>query len=306
MLKVIFMGTPKFAVPILDALNNKYEVILVVTQPDKVQGRKQEIVVSPVKEYALSHNLNIVQPIALKDIKEDIVNLHADLIITAAFGQFIPESILNSSKYKPINCHGSLLPKYRGGSPIQTCIKNGDNKTGITIMYMEKKMDAGDILAVKELDILDSDNAETIFDKMSLIAKDLLLDTILKVIDGTIKPIKQNEEEVTFAYNITKEEELLDFNKTARECFNHIRAYYPDPATYFVLEDGLNIKVYDSIEVKDSTSYTPGTLFVLNKKHLCVACGNNTILELLKIKPSGKSLINGVDFINGIGRKYLN
>ncbi len=307
MQKVIFMGTPMFSKVVLEGLyNNKdYDIICVITKPDSLVGRKQEISITPVKEFALSHDLKVLQPNKLKEIESDIINMKPDLIITAAFGEFVPDSILACSKYKPINCHGSILPKYRGGSPIQTAIKNGETSTGITIMYMEHKMDAGDILAIKEVNIEDNDTSESLFDKLSYVARDLLLETLPKVIDGSINPIKQNEEDASFCHNITKEEELLDFNKLNIEVYNHIRAYYPDPATYFELPDKLVLKVYESKPLDEKTTLNPGTLFVLNKKHLCIACGNNTVLELIKIKPSGKNIINGCDFINGVGRKYL-
>lgn len=304
MLKIIFMGTPEFSVPILEALDNTYDVIAVVTQPDALVGRHRILTPSPVKKYAVEHNIKVFQPEHIKEEYDNLIALNADLIVTAAYGQFVGTKLLHAPKFKAINCHGSLLPKYRGGSPVQTAIKNGEKETGITIMYMEKQMDAGDILSVKKIPILESDTAESMFKKLSIVARDLLLETIPLLVDGKITPIKQNEEEVSFAYNISKEEELLDFTKDARSLFNQIRAYYPDPATYFMLKDDV-IKVYSSKVSDLTTNKEPGSIILDVKNKLLVACGNGTVLELLEIKPAGKNKMNAKDFINGGLRKYL-
>ena len=207
--KIVFMGTPNFAVPILEALINEYKVIGVVTQPDKLVGRKQVLTMSPVKECALKHNIPVFQPIKIRTDYQAIVDTHPDLIVTAAYGQIVGMELLDSPKYRSINVHGSLLPKYRGGSPIQTAIKNGETVTGITIQYMEKGMDTGYILSSAVMPIEFDDTSETLFDKLSILGRDLLLKTIPDLIDGKITPIKQNEADATFAYNIKKEEEEI-------------------------------------------------------------------------------------------------
>ena len=304
MLKIIFMGTPEFSVPILEALDQKYDVIAVVTQPDKEVGRHRVLTPTPVKEYATAHNIPVYQPEHIKDEYDNLISLGADLIVTAAYGQFVGMKLLNSPKYRSINCHASLLPLYRGGAPIHQSIKNGDSKTGVSIMYMEKKMDAGDIISTVEVPILDSDNCGTMFNKLSLAGRDLLMDTIPLLIEGKITPIKQDEEKATFAYNVTKEEQLLNFKQTNREVFNHIRAYNPHPIAFFERKNDL-IKVYDSIESNLTTDLEPGTLFVHEKNHLMVACGNRTVLELLSIQAPGKKQMSAKDFINGGLRKYL-
>ena len=182
MLRIVFMGTPEFSVPILEALIEKYEVIGVVTQPDKCVGRKKELVASPVKQCALAHNIKVFQPEKIRKEYEDIVALNPDLIVTAAYGQLVGMKLLNAPKYRSINVHASLLPKYRGGAPIHQAIKNGDKETGITIMYMEKEMDAGDILGVRKVKIEDSDTCGSMFNKLSLVGRDLLLETIDKLV----------------------------------------------------------------------------------------------------------------------------
>ncbi len=306
MIKILFMGTPKFSVPILDALANdeRYEIVGVVTQPDKIGGRGHNLIMSPVKEYAIEKNFKIFQPEHIKDQYDELINLGADIIITAAYGQFVGTRLLDSPRFKAINCHGSLLPKYRGGSPIQTAIKNGDKETGITIMYMIKEMDAGDIIAQRSIPIEDSDTNGTLFDKLSYLARDLLMDTLPLIIEGKINPIKQDESLVTFAYNIKKEEELIDFNLDARSIFNQIRAFNPEPTAYMKLKDD-EIKVYESIVLDETSDLKPGSILLNQKGHLKMVCGNKTVLEILSLKPAGKKLMTGRDFLNGHVNKYL-
>ena len=306
MLKILFMGTPAFSVTILKALveNKNYEVVGVVTQPDRLGGRGNKIIMSPVKEYSLEAGLKIFQPEKIKDQYDDLISLNPDIIITAAYGQFVGSKLLEYPKYKAINCHGSLLPKYRGGSPIQTAIKNGDKETGITIMYMEKKMDAGDIIAQKKIEILDSDNSGTLFEKLALVARDLLLETLPKIISGEIKAVKQNEDEVSFAPNITKEEELIDFNLEARQIFNQVRALNPNPIAYMKLKDD-EIKIYETKVLVEISDLEPGSILLNQKGHFKMVCGKKTVLEILSLKPAGKKLMTGRDFLNGHINKYL-
>lgn len=303
-LKIVFMGTPEFAVPILEALIEKYQVIGVVTQPDKFVGRKQVLTMSPVKECAIKHHIPIFQPIKIRVDYEEIKNLNPDLIVTAAYGQLVGMELLDSPKYRSINVHGSLLPKYRGGSPIQTAIKNGETETGITIQYMEKGMDTGDILAMKAIPIENTDTSETLFAKLSIVGRDLLLETIPNLIDGKIIPIKQNEEDATFAYNIKKEEEALNLNKPAIELYNQIRAFIPSPVANLTLDDEL-IKIYASRVSTKTHNQTPGTIIDVAKDYFTIACGNNTALDILKLQPAGKKIMDARDYINGGLKKHL-
>lgn len=304
MLKIVFMGTPTFGVPILEALIAKYEVIGVVTQPDKRVGRKQELVMSPVKICALQHNIPVFQPEKIRKDCEDIMALMPDLIVTAAYGQLVGMKLLNSPKYRSINVHASLLPLYRGGAPIHQAIKDGQKKTGVTIMYMEKEMDAGDILAQREIEILDEDNCGTMFEKLSYLGRDLLMETIEGLCNHTITPIPQNAELATFAYNITKEEEQLDLNQNARTVFNHIRAYNPNPIAYMLIK-GEPLKIYVSRVVDEVHQLEPGTIYIKEKNRVFVACGEQTVLELLVVQPVGKKVMQAKDFANGALRKYL-
>ena len=302
--KIVFMGTPKLSVPILEALIEKYNVIGVVTQPDKEVGRKRILTPSPVKECALKYNIPVFQPRRIRKEYEDIKALNPDIIVTAAYGQIVGMELLDSPKFRSINVHGSLLPKYRGGAPIQRSIMNGDEYTGITIMYMEKGMDSGDILSQRALKIEDVDNNETVFEKMSYLGRDLLLETLPKLINGEITPIKQNEDEVTYAYNIEPEEEQLDFTKSAKEVFNHIRALSPAPGAYFMLK-GEKIKIYSSCVTELTHDTEIGSIINVSKKGFMIACGNNTVLDILEIQQTGKNKISARDFANGALRKYL-
>lgn len=304
MLKIVFMGTPSFGVPILEALIKEYDVIGVVTQPDKEVGRKKEVVASPVKKCALAHGISVFQPTKIRVDYQEIIDLEPDLIVTAAYGQIVGMKLLNAPKYRSINVHGSLLPKYRGGAPIQVAIKNGEAETGVTIMYMEKAMDAGDILMQGAIPIEDDDTSGTMFEKLSYLGRDLLMKTIPLLVEGKIVPEKQDESKITFAYNITPAEESLDFNQSARSVFNHIRAYNPAPIAHMMLED-LMIKVYASRVVDMSHQEKNGTILKATKTGFLVACGNNTVLEILEVQPSGKKVMRASDFANGALRKYL-
>lgn len=304
MLRIVFMGTPSFSVPILEALIKEYEVALVVTQPDKEVGRKKELTMSPVKECALKHNIPVFQPEKIRADYQPIIDANPDLIVTAAFGQIIGTKVLNYPKYRSINVHASLLPKYRGGAPIHYSVINGDKETGVTIMYMEKTMDAGDILSQKAIPILEEDTTGSMFEKLSIVGRDLLMETIPALIKGEITPIKQNPEEVTFAYNITKEEECLDLNKDARSLFNQIRGLLPAPVAYMVLK-GDNIKVYNAKVSETTHNKEVGTILGKTKKYFTVACGNGTALDIYELQVSGKKRVLASDFVNGGLAKYM-
>ena len=300
-LKVIFMGTPDFCVPILEKLNEECNVIGVVTQPDKEVGRKKEIVYSPIKKKALELGLSVLQPIKIRNEYEDIINLNADIIITCAYGQIIPEIILNNPKYGCINVHASLLPKLRGGAPIHKAIIYGYEKTGITIMYMDKGMDTGDMISKVEVVIEDTDTAETLHDKLQKVSVPLLMDTLPSIINGTNDRVKQEESEVTFAYNVSREEEHVNFNKTSREVFNHIRGLNSWPGAYSTLEDK-NIKLWLSKINDKKYDEKPGTIVNLDKNGLEVVTSDGSIL-ITELQVPGKRKMLVKDFINGVNKE---
>ena len=303
-MKVIFMGTPDFAVPIVEAISKVHQVVLVVTQPDVYNYKKKEIVFNPVKKWAVENSIEVFQPEKIRLDYQKVLDTEADIIVTAAYGQIVSEEVLNHPRLKSINVHGSLLPKYRGGAPIQRSIINGDDKTGITIMYMAKKMDAGDILVQKELPILDSDNQDTVFHKLSILGSEMINQVIEKLDKGLINPVPQNEAEVTYAWNLSKEDEHIDFTKDARSVFNQIRGFNSNPTGYILFE-GLNVKVYSS-KVSTKTHHTEvGRIVGINKDSFDVSCANGTVISLLEIQLPSKKKMMVRDFLNGQGKKML-
>lgn len=301
--KIVFMGTPKFAVPVLEMLIENYGVDLVITQPDKKVGRKKVLTPPPVKVVALENNIKVLQPEKIstdEDTYNTLKELNPDIIITAAYGQLVPEKILEIPKHKCINVHGSLLPKLRGGAPIQYSILEDHGKTGITIMYMVKKLDAGDMLSKVEVDILDSDNYETLHDKLSIAGRNLLNETLPKIFSGDISPEKQDDEEATFARNILREDEKIDWNASARDVFNKVRALDPTPGAFTYLEGNV-LKIWSTEEVKqdfESNFDKVGTIIKQDKKSIYILCGKNTVLKVNELQVSGKKRMPVVNFLS--------
>ena len=301
--KIVFMGTPKFAVPVLEMLIENYGVDLVITQPDKKVGRKKVLTPPPVKVVALENNIKVLQPEKIstdEDTYSILKELNPDIIVTAAYGQLVPEKILEIPKHKCINVHGSLLPKLRGGAPIQYSILEDHGKTGITIMYMVKKLDAGGMISKVEVDILDSDNYETLHDKLSIAGRDLLNETLPKIFSGDISPEKQDDEEATFARNILREDEKIDWNTSARDVFNKVRALDPTPGAFTYLEGNV-LKIWSTEEVKqdfESNFDKVGTIIKQDKKSIYILCGKNTVLKVNELQVSGKKRMPVVNFLS--------
>lgn len=302
-MRIVFMGTPDFAVPVLEGLIENYNVVGVVSQPDKKIGRKRILTPTDVKKVAVKHNIEVFQPIKIREDYQSILDLEPDIIVTCAYGQIIPKEILDYPKLGCINVHGSLLPKYRGGAPIHHAIINGEKETGITIMYMDEKMDSGDIISQKTIKINDCDTVETLWDKMSFLGRDLLLDTMPKIIASTNDRIKQNEEDVTFGFNIKREEEHLDFSKTSREVFNHIRGLSPIPSAYALLDDK-EIKIYNSSIFSKKYNGVYGEIVDINKEGIVVVCKDMSII-IKEVKPFGKKRMSATSYVNGIGKSNL-
>ena len=296
-IKVVFMGTPVFAVPVLEGLIKDYNVVLVVTQPDKLTGRHQTLEMSPIKKLALENNIDVYQPEKIRLEYEEVLKYEPDIIITCAYGQIIPKEILDYPRLGCINVHASLLPKLRGGAPIHKAIIDGYDKTGITIMYMDVKMDNGDIIAQEETPITDSDNLESLHDRLSIMGKELLLKTLPSILDGSNERIKQDENEVTFAYNIKREEEHIDFNKKAREVFNLIRGLSPFPGAYMILDDK-EFKVY-GCTIGNKTNNKPGVITNIYKEGIGISTLDGEII-LTDIKPFGKKRMSASSYVNGL------
>lgn len=299
------MGTPDFSVPVLKGLVEKgYEVKAVVTQPDKKVGRKQKITKTPAKIAAEELDIPVYQPVKLSGSSEldELIAMNADFIVTAAYGQFLPTKFLNSAKIAAVNVHGSLLPKYRGGAPIQYSLINGDKETGITIMEMVKKMDAGDIYAQQAIEIEPEDTAGSLFEKLSYLGRDLLLETLPKISDGSVQKVAQDEEKVVFSPNITKDQERITSKMTAKEANNLLRGLNPDPGAYMMV-NGKRFKVWKAEVADESTDLEAGSL-VENKGRFAISFANNTVLNLLEVQPAGKKKMPIQSFLNGQASKF--
>jgi methionyl-tRNA formyltransferase len=287
---------------VLKKLIEKTNVVLVVSQPDRAKDRKGNLLPTPTKQLAEENNIEVYQTNNIKQEYEYITSLNPDIIITCAYGQIIPSILLDTPKYKAINVHASLLPKLRGGSPLHKCLIDGYKETGVTIMYMAPGMDDGDMIKQRKIEILDHYNVGDIHDKLSIIGSELLLETLPSIFDGTNERIKQDESEVTFAYNIKKEEEKLDFTKTAREVHNHIRGLYPFPTSYTTL-NGEILKICES-RVGSKKSGECGKIVAIYDDGLGVMCSDSEII-ISRLKPAGKKEMSAKDFINGRGKDKL-
>ncbi|MBU0278510.1 methionyl-tRNA formyltransferase [Gemella sp. zg-1178] len=300
--KIVFMGTPNFSVPILKMLINDFGVNLVITQPDKKIGRKKILTPSPVKVLAEEHNIKVLQPINIshdEEVFNELKLLNPDIIITAAYGQLIPEKILNLPEYKCVNVHGSLLPELRGGAPIQYSILKDFKETGVTIMYMEKSLDSGDMISKASFPILDSDNYQSVHDKMSLLGRDLLKETLPNIFSKNINPVKQDHSQATFAPNISRKDEQINWNENARTIFNKIRAFDPAPGAFTYLDKDI-FKIWKAQEVFDieNNDKSVGTIIKQENNALFIKCGDNTVLKLLEVQMSGKKRVDIKSFLS--------
>lgn len=299
---IVFMGTPDFAVPVLQGLIDNYKVKAVVTQPDKPVGRDGKIKYSPVKQLALDNMILVLQPVNLKEEWKQITDLHPTLIVTCAYGQIVPREILVYPEYGCINVHASLLPKLRGGAPIHRAIINGFKETGVTIMHMAPSLDTGDIISQKSIEISETDTASTLHDKLSILGRDLLLETLPSIIDGTASRTKQDDFESTYASNISKEDEKIDFSKTKRQIYNQVRGLNSWPGAYAVLE-GKRIKVWECRTTDENYSILlDGKITNIYPDGIGVKCVNGEVV-LTVIQPEGKPKMKAADYLNGIQDK---
>lgn len=300
--KIVFMGTPIFAKIVLEKLIDVVDVIAVVCQPDKEVGRKKVLTKCPVKVFAEENNIMVLQPKKLRLEYQMINDLNPDMIITCAYGQILPKELLEYPKYKTINVHGSLLPLLRGGAPIQHSIIRGYDKTGITIMRTNVGMDDGDMISKKEVEILDSDNYDSLNLKLAEVGASLLIDTLPSVFDGSCKYIKQDDSKATFAYTIKREDEHIDFNKNAKDVFNQIRGLANVPGAYAIL-DGVEVKIYSS-RIGDDINSDSGCITNIYKDGIGIACLDKELI-ITKIQVPGKRIMDVKDYLNGIKKDEL-
>lgn len=300
-MKIIFMGTPDFSVPTLDAIKKDgNEIVLVVTQPDKKKGRKGILTPPPVKEWAVKNNISIFQPVKLRE-KQNIEKLEkyeADVIVVAAFGQILPKEVLDMPKYGCINVHASLLPKYRGASPIQWAILNGDDETGVTTMQMGVGLDDGDILLQKKVPISSEDTGGSLFDKLSKVGADLLIETLHRIEKNDIVRIPQDDEKATHVGLIKKDFGILSFDEENKYILNKIRALNPWPSAFTFYKDKM-VKIWKAKSVSfNNKGYEYGDLVVENKDELLVVTRNGAI-SILELQEEGKKRIKAADFLRG-------
>ncbi len=304
LLNIVFMGTPDFAVPSLEALLREgYNVVAVVTQPDRPQGRKKILTPTPVKEAAQRHGIPVLQPHRMRSPEaiEEIAALQPDVIVTAAYGQILPKAVLDLPKYGCLNVHGSLLPKYRGGAPIQRSIINGEKETGITLMYMAEGLDTGDMIAKSAVTIGDEDTSGTMFDKLSAAGAALLTEQLPLIIEGRAGRIPQNESEATYAPNLSREDERIDWAASSRDIYNRVRGLVPYSGGY-TLWNGEVFKIWATKLVEgegvQASGQAPGTVLDLSERGIEVKTGDTSIL-LTRIQPAGKKAMDASEFIRG-------
>jgi methionyl-tRNA formyltransferase len=305
MTSIVFMGTPAFSAPILRMLHEEgYEVLAVVTQPDRPVGRKKVLTPPPVKEEAVRLGLPVIQPEKLRGSAElqQIISLGADLVITAAFGQILPKELLEAPRLGCINVHASLLPQYRGGAPIHQAIIDGQDTTGVTIMYMAEKLDAGDIISQQEIIIEDTDHTGSMFEKLSEVGRELLKVTLPSIIDGTNARIPQDESKVTFASNISREQERIDWSKEARTIYNQVRGLHPWPVAYTTFE-GANFKIWWAQVGTTANDREPGEVAAIHKDHFEIATGEGGTLAVYDLQPAGKKRMTAQEYLRGTGSK---
>ena len=301
-LKIIYMGTPEFSATVLKGLIENYKVRVIITQPDKKVGREQKIVYPPVKQVGLDNTILVLQPNRIMDEYQALKEMEPDLIITCAYGKILPKEILELPRLGCINVHASLLPKLRGGAPIHRAILNGYTKTGMTIMYMSEKMDEGDIISQKEVEITETDTAETLHDKLSVVGRDLLLETLPSILNKTNQRIKQNNAEATYGFVIKREDEKVDFTKTKHQVYNRIRGLNSWPGAY-CLVDGKILKLWES-EKSDRIfeDKLNGEVTDIYDNGFGVKVSDGEII-IKTVQPEGKTKMSAKDYACGMVNK---
>lgn len=299
-MKTIFMGTPEFAIPSLKVVSQNTDLKLIFTKEDKRNARGNKIIYSPVKQFGLDNDIEVIQPKRMKDeeVIAKIKEINPDLIVVVAYGKILPKEIIDIPKYGIINVHSSLLPKYRGASPIHSAILNGDKESGVSIMYIEEGLDSGDVILKETCEITEDDTLGTLHDRLKELGA-IGLEKALKLIEvGEVKAEKQDDSKATFVKPITKEQAKIDWNNTKEVIFNQIRGLNPFPGAYTHNEKNENIKIYKSEKLEKEYVGENGTVVEMTKKGPVVKVANGA-LRLLEIKFEGKKLQSGADIVNG-------
>lgn len=298
-MRIVFMGTPDFAVPVLEALTeSKHEVVAVVTQPDKRKGRGKEMQYTPVKTAALNHGIEVYQPAKVKDeeFQNVLRDINADVIVVVAFGQILPPSIIHMPKYGCINVHASLLPKYRGAAPIQWAVIDGEKETGITTMQMDEGLDTGDMMLKEVVPVDEKETGGSLHDKLAACGGKIILETLQKVEDGTVTYTKQDDSKSNYAKMLDKNLGKIDFTKKAVEIERLIRGLNPWPSAYTKL-NGKTLKIWDA-DVLEGENETPGKIVNITKDQIWISTGEG-ILAVNELQLEGKKRMNTEDFLRG-------
>lgn len=301
--RILFMGTPDFAVASLEALiAGGYNVVAVVTQPDRPVGRKQVLTPPPVKEAALRHGLPVLQPEKIKNeaALAEVLAYQPDLLVTAAYGQILPKSLLDSPRFGCINVHASLLPKYRGGAPIHKAIIEGEKESGVTIMYMVEALDAGDMLSKVVVPIEAHDHVGTMHDKLAAAGAQLLVDTLPALLEGSLQAIPQNHAEATFAPTIKREDERVHWERSAEQIYNQVRGLHPWPVAFTTYEGKVWKLWWSELVTTAGQHGEPGTILSRETDGLVIACGTGSI-KITELQPEGKKRMSMRDFLQGAG-----
>ncbi|MGZ4031480.1 MAG: methionyl-tRNA formyltransferase [Tumebacillaceae bacterium] len=302
-MRILFMGTPDFAVPSLELLlENGFEVVAVVTQPDRPKGRKGLLTPSPVKETALRYNIPVLQPekVRAEEALAEIESYQPELLITAAYGQLLPKRLLEMPRLGSINVHGSLLPRWRGGAPVHHAFLAGDKETGVTIMRMVQALDAGDILTQFVVPIEEEDTMSSVYQKLAVAGSKLLIETLPQIENGTITETPQDEALVTYGPNIKREDEEIDWSREARTIFNQVRGLNSWPGAFTAFSHKV-MKIWEAsiIEEESTKAAEPGTVLKTTDDAIIVQCGRGT-LALREIQPFGKRRMHVTEFLRGV------
>lgn len=300
-MRIVFMGTPDFAVPSLERLiADGHDIAAVYTQPDKPKNRGMKLTPSPVKEVALAHQIPVVQPQKLREegVLETLAAYQPELIVVVAYGKLLPKALIDLPPKGCINVHSSLLPKYRGAAPINWAVINGEAETGVTIMDIAEALDAGDIISQAATPIDPNEPVETLHDRLAVMGAELLSRTVVSIADGTARRIPQEDSQSTYAPMLSRELSPIDWSRSAREIHNQIRGLTPWPATTMELS-GSTFKVYAAEETGETTGKPAGTLVGTDKRGICMACGDGKVLRVLELQAPGKKRMKAPDYLRG-------
>lgn len=302
-MRVMFMGTTPFSCVVLkQLLDDGYDVVAVVTQPDRPFGRKKVLKAPPVKVLAQEYQIPVIQPKRIKESVDEVLSFEPDLVVTCAYGQIVPKAILDYPKFLCLNVHASLLPKYRGGAPIHWSIIRGEKETGVTLMRMDVGMDSGDMLASRSVVIEDTDMMGDVEAKLMDVSKTLIHEDLKAYLEGNLDFVPQDKEKVTLAYTIQRDDEFITFNRDVVEVYNHIRGLIPWPVGYGTIE-GMNVKFHGVTMSDTKHAYEPGVVVSVDEAGLTIACIDGTV-TITKIQPAGKPVTSANDFANGLGRNW--